>query len=234
MVKKLVSIILSVCLLLSLTPLSTLACENSDNYCSAINEDFLLSADIQINQDTLVLSRTYQNTNVVYSSNSYDSYVKEVVFLIPNNTSTVEDVYNKLIASNSARSSGNKTETELDSSISVEGHIAITYDRTTINNVGYVKLTNVAGGYRILDDQVRVNSQYINAGCSGMALGPGWVDQSDNFSKTTSSWTYTAPSNWYAVSTNNGISRFVGANCTYTLQRVGSSYTWELYLENNL
>lgn len=200
-----------------------------------IDFDFISIADIYDANGALIAYKTTElSTDAANSTTDYASYMTKIAVFQPKEEFTVKDVHEELQEYIDRAASGSKTETDRDSSISIEGYITIYYDRTTQDGSSYVRITEVSGGYTRLDRQVKVKSQNINVGCSGWALGYGWVDQSDDFSESSASWTYTAPDDWIPVSTNDGPTIFAGANCTYTLQRIGNDHTWELYIENNL
>lgn len=203
----------------------------------SLDYDFLSKAVMTENNGVLLLSRkTKLDTSSVrnaMAASAQNSYKNETVYIIPDEKTSVAelkaDINNYLY---SARSTGNKTESNYDPSCSITGNITIYYDRTPRGSVDMVKLNSVSGSYTG-DGQVAVLSQNINAGNTGWAEG-GWKEQATSFSKTGKSWTYTAPNTWVPV--NMAATHFVGANCTYTLKRTqgSSTNTWTFSVDNNL
>lgn len=246
--KKALTVLLSISIAMNLLCYSVsaygLPC---DTEAETLSADFWNTATIEVAEDAVVLTGTEVVKNVKSQAmrsaqqelqqQNKESCVKETVFFLPKEGYTTEDIYNELAEKYSltAQASGNKTETGRDSSISVEGTLTIYYDRQTVNDTTYVKLTKVEGGYRLLDRQVRVNSQHLSVGCSGLVRGVGAKSQTDLLTcGTGTSWTYNAPSDWDFVCDGTDARYLVGANCIYTIQRVGSDNTWKLYLVNDL
>jgi|GEM_PF-1241373 len=237
--KKAYILFLTVMLILSVSSFPVLAADieaikSTDSNILAIDENFLDSAQIDIQNGMLILSKEYQveKAGVQAVTNAeVDSFVKEIVYLLPDEETTAENLYNELRGNAAILSAGSKTETGVDNSISIRGTLTITYDRIIINGSNFIKLTGVSGGYTTLDSQVKVKSQLIACGCTGLGVGQ-FYEQSDYFTKSTASWSYTPPSNWAYVCSDIP-EHFVGANCTYTLQRIGSAYTWDFVVSNN-
>ena len=252
--KKSISIILSIVMALSLSANAFASsvysnefysCDVKNNQLNGLENDiedgefvltkeFLDSAQIEMADGLLILSKDYQIDKKEYQSITQapvESHVKKILYMLPNDDNTVDSVYYKLRNSASKSGNGSATETEVDSSISIRGTVTITYETTTINNRKCIKLTGVSGGYTTLDNQVKVKSQSIACGCCGFSNG-SYISQNEYFYKTTSSWSHTTPSNWAYVAQD--ATHDVGANCTYTLQRIGSSYTWSFSVYNNI
>lgn len=192
--------------------------------------------NVVVKKEIVPINNHNSSFNTCTSSNTdltEDSFVSKTTFYLPKENRTETEVIAEIVNTPSIASAGNKTETGRDSAIAVEGYVTIYYDRITLDGVPYAKLTRIEGGYTILDRQVRVNHQAVESGCSGVALGGG-VTQTKDYDPTTNSWGYNMPSDWVPVTISGITWAFIGATCTYTLQRVGSDYLWNFSVQNML
>lgn len=252
MTKRLFAIVLSLVVLAAnaVFPASAHHINDQQEASSLITEEYWNSADVRIEENILVLSKTaISDTSMSRTadfsadgsqSTSTEHCSQEITVVVPKEGFTAEEVYEHLASkydSGIARSSGNKTENQYDSSVSIEATLTIYYDRTTYREQSYVMLTQVVGGYRKLDRQVRVNYQYLTVGATGFPLNGGTPvtqNQEQNYESATA-WTYTPPSTWeYILEESTGMLPYFGAWLEFEIQRTGSDHTWTLIVENML
>lgn len=100
--------------------------------------------------------------------------VNEVVFLLPTEDSSAQDIQSGIQTFMSTRAGENKYEETSDSSISAMGHITVYCNRQPHSSSGrdMALLTKVEGGYTLLDGRgtVVVTAQELNYGCSDLLV----------------------------------------------------------------
>jgi len=189
-----------------------------------LDREFLSDAQISEDNGVLIITR-----NTFLGKNNY---LSEVVYLVPDEFSTVRDIEGELSRyMNETNSSGSRYEEAFDGSRGVKGWIRIFFSRgTTTNNDPSVRLTQVSGGHSVSDRQLKVTHQRVTFGCTGpRADGNGFITQTRTENPTGTSWSYST-SSWVAV---NELRALVGGNVRFTVQRVTGA-TWTFEIINNL
>lgn len=125
---------------------------------------------------------------------------------------------------------GSKTEDGYDSTTSVRGYVTIYYNTTTIDGLLYYCLTEVTGGYEILDSTVQITSQSVTYGMTGISQQSGSIQKSNTYKPTSSSWSVSTGYTDYVYPTGYGT---IGANYTINLKR-GSANNWSCTIMNHL
>ncbi|MPM30096.1 hypothetical protein SDC9_76639 [bioreactor metagenome] len=162
-----------------------------------------------------------------------NEFKQDIVILVPAVQSSVEDILLDILrTAMSAKASGSTTEEDTDSTYGVRGSVTVHYSRGMYGVYTTMLLTKVSGGYTILDRQLKVTRQSLSYGCLGITSA-GWSEQSGSANPTSSSWAYTTPSSWYPVLDETDFA-LIGANCTFTVQRAGSTNTWDFSIVNNV
>lgn len=183
-----------------------------------LTKDFLEDATVADKNGEFV-----EITKRVFKGNSGECE-QTSIYLYPEENGNTQQILNNLQAL-----VNNKFEHAYDATYSVYAWTRIYY--TENSNAHEILLTSVEGGYSIVAAHTAVTGQTIDVGCTG-GYQPATMYQSiQNLPVYGSSWSYTCPSNWIAVSTLD-VSIAVGCTYNLSLQRTTNYYNWSMSLVN--
>lgn len=147
-----------------------------------------------------------------------------MVTLVPQNAGENE----KNLISTLSADTGSNEKTVNDSSYGLKAYTKINYKIETHSGTEYVLISSVKGNWTRSDRSIAVKSQKVSIYNNGRSYDHGsCLSQMVEKKPTSSSWSYTAPSGWHAVSTEAVCT--VGVLYRLELKRGGS--TWSV--ENN-
>ena len=205
-----------------------------------LDAEYLRGAHVIEDENKVLINKTEKITNEIYIENSITLIPKEGV----QTNEMLEEIYNEntklkvLAISDGERDTvtveaPNQYLSAYDAAISVLGWVRCYYWQS-YDSAGHptIKPTGCEGGVSVLDSTVRVISDHAKMGCFGYATGLGIVQQETETTVVGSSWQLDTPDTWVAVRDDDGRA-LVGANCTYTMQRIRSTsgHTWDLYIQ---
>lgn len=178
----------------------------------------------------------FQRNQLIGQSGNIKNYQVDTVSLIPaegKSSSDIINVFNEYKATKNTNTRASSTIGSIwDSSVSVQTNCTITYSSYEDSaGVGFAKLTGFSGNYTIHDNHVRVDRLYVEYGSTGLGVG-AYYNQYDDMFISSSSWSYSAPSSWQYVTTDNA-SYFIGTTYTFSISHMGGS-TWTSTVQNNL
>ena len=150
------------------------------------------------------------------------------VFAVP------ADAFNAVPEDNSFKGSGSGSNGDYDNTYSVYGYVESNYlTKTAHGETGYL-LTDVAGGWQIVDSSVSIIYKEVNYGCVGITLtdtGHGmYFNQTATRYPTNNTFNYYTNFSKYVI--NDGNLSLMGINTEATLLH-GNSSTWTLTVIKN-
>ena len=223
--KKFLAIILSFCLIISLTPVINVQANELNN---ELEDIFMESTFVEKTEDGgYIFAANTKEESVIqtFSNESGYNMTKTIFAIVP-----LDDKDKELLESISiARSQGgNSYKYAWDSTGSIKAYTQINYYIDTSGSVYKGSITSITGGYTKYDHTVSVISQTVNYGCVDVQ----YFWQSDSSYPTGASWVIYPPSNWSAINLSQTGYRLMGVS--YSLEIKRNSSPWELTFLNDI
>jgi len=128
---------------------------------------------------------------------------------------------------------GSQEKNDYDKYYAVKAYTTIYYLTKVESNVTYYLISEISGGYNILDQTVQLRSQKVTYKQEGWNLTNGYVCVGPKDKEvSTSSWSFNPGFTEY-VKPSQGYLAY-GANYSFTVVRNGGSSSWSFLLQNQL